>query len=59
MNNLCTGIILAGGKNTRFSGTNKALMPIGGKRIFDRIYDVLCNLFQDIILVTNDPMPYL
>ena len=59
MNNLCTGIILAGGKNTRFSGTNKALMPIGGKRIFDRIYDVFCNLFQDIILVTNDPMPYL
>ncbi len=59
MNNLCTGIILAGGTNTRFSGTNKALMPIGGKRIFDRIYDVFCNLFQDIMLVTNDPAQYL
>lgn len=59
MNNLCTGIILAGGKNIRFSGTNKALMPIGGKRIFDYIYDVFRCLFQEIILVTNDPVQYL
>jgi len=54
MNSLCTGIILAGGQNTRFSGTNKALVRVGGKRIFDRIYDVFCNLFQD-----NDPAQYL
>ncbi|MBW1842535.1 MAG: molybdenum cofactor guanylyltransferase [Deltaproteobacteria bacterium] len=59
MNNSCTGIILAGGRNTRFSGTNKAFVSIGGKRILDRIYDVFCDLFQEIILVTNDPVQYL
>lgn len=59
MQNSCTGIILAGGKNTRFAGTNKALLYVGAQRIFDRIYDVFRDLFQDIILVTNDPLAYL
>jgi len=53
-----TGVILAGGLNTRFSGNNKALMQIGGKQILDRIYDVFSNLFEEIILVTNDPVKY-
>jgi molybdopterin-guanine dinucleotide biosynthesis protein A len=53
-----TGVILAGGLNTRFSGANKALMQIGGKQILDRIYDVFSNLFEEIILVTNDPLKY-
>lgn len=53
-----TGIILAGGLNTRFSGTNKALMQIGGVQILDRIYDVFSNIFEEIILVTNDPVKY-
>ncbi|MFO7666545.1 MAG: molybdenum cofactor guanylyltransferase [Desulfobacterales bacterium] len=54
-----TGIILAGGLNTRFSGANKALMQVGGKQILDRIYDVFSNLFEEIILVTNDPVKYI
>ena len=54
-----TGVILAGGQNTRFSGTNKALIPVGGKCILDRIYDVFSDLFEEIILVTNDPIQYL
>lgn len=54
-----TGVILAGGLNTRFSGANKALMQIGGKQILDRIYTVFSNLFEEIILVTNDPVKYL
>ncbi len=53
-----TGVILAGGLNTRFSGANKALMQIGGKQILDRIYDVFSILFEEIILVTNDPLKY-
>lgn len=53
-----TGVILAGGLNTRFSGANKALMQIGGKQILDRIYTVFSNLFEEIILVTNDPVKY-
>jgi len=59
MGNSCTGIILAGGKNTRFSGTNKALLHVGAKRILDHLYDLFRALFQDIILVTNDPLAYL
>lgn len=55
----CTGVILAGGLNKRFSGANKALIQIGGKLILDRIYDVFSNLFDEIILVTNDPVKYI
>jgi len=51
----CTGVILAGGLNSRFSGRNKALLEIGGKRILDRICDLFRELFAEIILVTNDP----
>ncbi len=55
----CTGIILAGGQNQRFSGTNKALIHVGGERILDRVYGILDSLFEEIILVTNDPVQYL
>ena len=55
----CTGVILAGGQNTRFSGINKAFIRVGGKRIIDRIYGVFEELFEEIILVTNDPLQYL
>lgn len=57
--NKCTGVILAGGENSRFSGKNKALIRIGGKRILDRIYEVFTILFDKIILVTNDPVQYM
>jgi len=52
-------VILAGGLNTRFSGTNKAFLRIRGKRILDHIYDLCKELFEEIILVTNDPLQYL
>jgi molybdopterin-guanine dinucleotide biosynthesis protein A len=55
----CSGIILAGGLNTRFSGKEKAFVRVGGKYILDRIYDVFCELFDEIILVTNSPQSYL
>ncbi|MDI6687449.1 MAG: molybdenum cofactor guanylyltransferase, partial [Desulfobacterales bacterium] len=55
----CSGVILAGGLSTRFSGQNKAFISIGGKRILDHIYEVFNKLFTEIILVTNDPIKYL
>lgn len=55
----CSGVILAGGLNLRFSGKTKALLSVGGKRILDRIIDVYCQVFEEIILVTNDPASYL
>ena len=54
----CTGVILSGGLSTRFNGHNKALIEIGGKRILDRLYAVFSELFDEIILVTNDPLPF-
>lgn len=59
MENKFTGVILAGGENSRFSGKNKALVRIGKKRILDRIYEVFTTLFDKIILVTNDPVQYM
>jgi len=59
MKTACTGVILAGGLNTRFSGQNKALIEIGGKRILDHLLEVFGGLFDDILLVTNHPLLYL
>ena len=55
----CTGVILAGGMNTRFYGQDKAFLSVGGKRIIDHLYSIFNALFEDIILVTNDPHKYL
>lgn len=59
MKHPCTGVILAGGLNTRFSGKEKALVRVGGKRIIDYIYTVFTSLFDEIILVTNNPLGYI
>lgn len=53
-----SGIILSGGRCSRHGGKNKAIIDIGGKRIIDRIYDVMRSIFKDLILVTNDPSAY-
>jgi molybdopterin-guanine dinucleotide biosynthesis protein A len=53
-----TGIILSGGKNTRM-GENKAFIRINGERIIDRTIRIFRELFQEIVLVTNEPLAYL
>ncbi len=55
----CTGVILAGGLNTRFNGHPKALVSVGGKPILSRVYGVLRELFDEIILVVNEPIFYM
>ena len=55
----CTGVILSGGLSTRYDGTEKALLQVGGIRILDRIYDIYSDLFEEIILVTNTPQKFL
>ncbi len=47
-----TGIILAGGKNSRM-GTDKGLLLIDGKRMVERIASVLKPLVDEIIIITN------
>ncbi len=54
-----TGVILAGGQNKRFEGRNKAILRIGGRRIVDRLMDVYARIFDQVILVTNDPAAYM
>lgn len=59
MTHPCSGIILAGGLSTRFNGRNKALIEIDGRSVLDRLLDVFTGRFDEIILVTNDPLTYL
>jgi len=52
-----SGIILAGGKNTRM-GAEKALLKIGGQKIIEIISGALKPLTGEIIIVSNTPGRY-
>lgn len=54
-----TGVILAGGESRRFDYINKAFFKIGEETVVDRVYRVMCAVFDDIIVVTNSPTDYL
>src|SRR6185369_1285152 len=53
-----TGVIQAGGKSTRMGGEPKALMELGGRRVIDRVVDVLASVTDDLLVVTNTPELY-
>ncbi len=53
-----TGVILAGGKNRRI-GTNKAFLVVNGSRIIDRTVGIFKDIFEEVIIVANDPLAYL
>jgi molybdenum cofactor guanylyltransferase len=50
--------ILAGGKNSRFNGEQKSFLTIGNHNIIDRTLLVLNNIFNDIIIVSNQTELY-
>ncbi|MFS0644724.1 molybdenum cofactor guanylyltransferase [Siminovitchia sp. 179-K 8D1 HS] len=50
-------IILAGGKSSRM-GQNKALMPIVGVRVIDRIIAEFRPVSEKVIVIANDAEPY-
>jgi molybdopterin-guanine dinucleotide biosynthesis protein A len=52
-----TGLILAGGKSTRF-GKNKALVELDGIRLIERVIQVMGSVFQRLIILTNSPHEY-
>ena len=47
-----TGVILAGGKSSRM-GTDKALLPIGGKPCIQHVRDILREVFNDVIAISD------
>jgi molybdenum cofactor guanylyltransferase len=59
MKHSCSGVILAGGLSTRYRGENKAFLRVGGMRILDRLFAVYSEVFDEIILVTNNPVEFL
>lgn len=50
-----TGIILAGGEGLRFNRRTKALLKIKGKTIIERLLVKLSSVFDDLIIITNNP----
>jgi molybdenum cofactor guanylyltransferase len=51
----CTGVILAGGRSSRFGGAPKGLARIGGERIIDRVARALRASADALVLAANDP----
>ncbi|HEY7202947.1 MAG TPA: molybdenum cofactor guanylyltransferase [Methylomirabilota bacterium] len=53
-----TGVIQAGGRSARMGGRPKALLELGGRRIIDRVADVVRAVADDVLIVTNTPDLY-
>lgn len=51
------GVILAGGKSSRY-GRNKSFVEVEGIPLIQRVIDVLEDIFQEIIIITNSPERY-
>jgi molybdopterin-guanine dinucleotide biosynthesis protein A len=51
-------VIQAGGKSARMGGQPKALLELGGRRIIDRVVDVVRAVADDLLIVTNTPELY-
>ncbi|MBN1904078.1 MAG: molybdenum cofactor guanylyltransferase [Deltaproteobacteria bacterium] len=52
-----TGIVLAGGKSSRF-GSNKALARFNGMPLIERATSVLGRVFKNLMIITNSPLEY-
>lgn len=54
-----SGVILAGGENKRFGGRSKTDIIIEGKPIIDHLVETLGDLFDELLIVSNDPGKYI
>ncbi len=52
-----TAAVLAGGGSTRM-GRNKALLKLGNKTMIERVVNPLQGIFNEILVVTNEPEQY-
>ncbi|BCS98106.1 hypothetical protein DSLASN_37380 [Desulfoluna limicola] len=55
----CTGVILAGGLNSRMNGTNKALLDVGGVSVIQRTMSLFDEMFGKVLVVSNTPQDLL
>jgi molybdopterin-guanine dinucleotide biosynthesis protein A len=53
-----TAAILAGGRASRFDGTDKSALVIGGSRIIDRELAALSPVASEILIISNDGARY-
>jgi molybdopterin-guanine dinucleotide biosynthesis protein A len=49
------GLILAGGQNRRMDGQDKCRVQVRGSALIEQILELLGRLFEEIIVVTNQP----
>lgn len=52
------GVILAGGKNSRMGGQDKAFLCVDGETVFARTLAVLRQCFRQVVVVSNAPEKY-
>lgn len=53
-----TGVVLAGGQGKRLGRINKALIEFDGRSFIDRLVEVLSRVFEEVMVVANDPVAY-
>src|SRR5262245_10619683 len=52
------GVILAGGKNSRMGGRDKAFLRVNGETVFARTLALLRACFPQVVVVSNAPEKY-
>lgn len=55
---MSTAAILAGGRARRFGGRPKPLLPLGGRRIVERLLAALRTVADHVFIVSNDGATY-
>jgi molybdopterin-guanine dinucleotide biosynthesis protein A len=55
----CTGVILAGGTNSRLPGEKKTFRRVGSDMMLTRIHELFSKLFKEVIIVVNDPKDFI
>lgn len=55
----CTGVILAGGKNSRLPGEKKTFRRVGADMMLTSIHGLFSTLFKEVIVVVNDPRDFI
>ena len=58
LSNQVGGLILAGGRNSRMGGVDKAFLTVDGQSIFQRTLWLLRRCFPQVVVVSNCPEKY-